>query len=486
MTSPARDALIPPEDNRRMFDGIARRYDLLNALMSLGLHRIWRRRAVKSLCVKGPQEAVRDFLDIGCGTGDVAIAVLREYPTARLTGIDLSRPMIEIAEKKTRAAGLQSRATYQTGDATALVFGDAAFHGIVSAFCLRNIDDRSKAFQEMRRVLRPGGTVVILELTKPVAALPRLVHHFHTQQVIPFLGALLSQGSAYRYLADSIEHFPPPDAIVSEMTNAGFVQARHAPLTGGFVTLFTARAPGHYVFAAPEYANSVPLAQFIPTVSPGSRVVLNTPSQLLTPLLSGEIDAALIPVAALFANPTLSALEGTGICAGQKVRSVVLRCNRPLDQVRTVCLDPASRTSNALAQILLKRHWKRDIQIVVNSNEADAAVVIGDRALCESSGPGGDYDLATAWNQMTGLPFVFAVWAVRRDHPDPAALTGVIQRASQAGIAAIPEIARQQAVKLGLSEATCLEYFTECIYYELGPRERQAMELFRNMLAEIC
>lgn len=486
MIGRARDALIPSDDNRRMFDGIARRYDLLNALMSLGLHRIWRRRAVESLCATAPEEAARDYLDIGCGTGDVAIAVLRKDPSARLTGIDLSLPMIEIADKKTRAAGLQSRATYLTGDATALVFGDASFHGIVSAFCLRNIDDRAKAFQEMRRVLRPGGTVVILELTKPTASLPRLVHHFHTRRVIPFLGTLLSQGSAYRYLADSIEHFPPPDSIVSEMTHAGFVQARHAPLTGGFVTLFTAQATGCYVFAAPEYANSVPLAHFIPKVSPGSRVVLNIPSQLLAPLVRGEIDAALIPVAALFANPTLIALEGTGICAGSNVRSVLLRCNRPLDQVRTVCLDPASRTSNALAQVLLKHHWKRDVRIVANANDADAAVVIGDRALCESPGPGGDYDLATAWNQMTGLPFVFAVWAVRRNHPDPAGLTGVIQRAKQAGMAAIPEIARKQAVKLGLSEATCLDYFTKCIYYDIGPRERQAMELFRKMLAELC
>ncbi|MEI8138285.1 MAG: bifunctional demethylmenaquinone methyltransferase/2-methoxy-6-polyprenyl-1,4-benzoquinol methylase UbiE [bacterium] len=484
MTGPARDALIPAEENRRMFDRIARRYDLLNALMSFGLHRIWRRRAIETLNSKGFARGDRDFLDIGCGTGDVAIAVLKKDPTARITGIDLSAPMIEIADRKTRAAGLQSRATYQTGDATALAFGDNSFDSIVSAFCLRNIEDRAKAFQEMRRVLRPGGTVVILELTKPTTTLPLWIHQFHTSRIIPLLGSILSQGSAYRYLADSIEHFPTPDAIVSEMTVAGFTQARHIPLTGGFVTMFTAHSPHPYSFAAPEYANSVPLAQFIPKVSPGSHVVLNTPAQLIAPLLDGTIDAALIPVAALFANPRLMALEGTGICAGKEVRSVLLRCNRPLEEVRTVCLDPASRTSNALAQILLKNHWKRTIQIVTNPTEADASVVIGDRALYEKPGPGGDYDLATAWNQMTGLPFVFAVWAVRRDHPDPAGLTRVIQTAKQDGVAAIPEIAHEQAVKLGLSEASCLAYFTDCIYYDIGPREREAMASFQKLLAD--
>ena len=485
MTDPGRDTLIPAEENRRMFDRIARRYDLLNALMSLGLHRIWRRKAVESLYSIGCARGSHHYLDLGCGTGDLAIAVLKKDSTARMTGIDLSVPMIEIADRKTRAAGLQSRATYQTGDATALAFGENSFDGIVSAFCLRNIEDRAKAFQEMKRVLRPGATVVILELTKPISILPRLVHQFHTRLVIPLLGSLLSQGSAYRYLADSIGHFPPPNEIVAEMTAAGFKQASHRPLTGGFVTLFTAQIPEPLTFAAPEYANSVPLAQFIPEVSPGSRVVRNTPSQLLAPLLNGEIDAALIPVAALFANPTLMALEGTGICAGEKVRSVLLRCNLPLEQIRSVTLDPASRTSNALAQVLLKNHWKCTIQTVANTDEADAAVVIGDRALCEKPGPGGDYDLATAWNQMTGLPFVFAVWAVRRDHPDPAGITKVIQAAKQAGVAAIPKIAQEQAIKLGLSEATCLEYFTGCIYYDIGPREREAMELFRKMLAEL-
>ncbi len=482
MIDPTHDALIPPEENRLMFDRIARHYDLLNGLMSLGLHRFWRHQAVKCLCTTGNRTGnTGHFLDIGCGTGDIAIAVLRKDLKAHVTGLDLSSPMLEIAKQKTRVANLQNRATYQVGNATDLAFDNLTFDGVISAFCLRNIDDRAKAFHEMHRVMRPGSTLVILELSKPANRLLQLIHRVYTHHIIPWLGSLLSQGSAYRYLADSIEHFPPPATVVSEMAKAGFTQAYHRPLTGGFVTLFTARTPGPYSFAAPAYANSEPLAQFIPNVSPGSRVIREFPAQLLAPLLGGTIDAALIPVAALFATPALMAIGDVGICAGNKVRSVLLQCHRPIDQVRTLCLDPASRTSNALALILLEKFWKRPVRIVTEPDEADARVVIGDRALCAGAGPGGNYDLATAWHQMTGLPFVFAVWATRRDHPDPEGLTSVIHAAKQAGQSAISQIAHQQALKLGLSQATCEEYFSDCIHYEIGPQERQAMELFRGL-----
>ncbi len=240
MTAAARDTLLPAAENRRMFDGIARRYDLLNALMSLGRHRSWRRRAVEALLAHGG----REFLDIGCGTGDVALAVLRQSPEARVTGIDLSTAMLDIAEAKTRAAGLGGRVLYQAGDATAMTFPDRSFDGIVMAFCLRNIADRAAAFGEMRRVLRPGGTVAILELTKPAGRLAGLAHRLYTRRLVPLLGALLSRGSAYRYLADSIDHFPPPAAITAALAGAGFTQARHEPLTAGFVTLFSALAVG--------------------------------------------------------------------------------------------------------------------------------------------------------------------------------------------------------------------------------------------------
>jgi len=235
-------------------------------------------------------------------------------------------------------------------------------------------------------------------------------------------------------------------------------------------------------FAAPAYANAVPLAQFIPDICPGATVILDHPATLLRRIQDGTVDAGLIPVADLFAHPGLDRIEGSGICAGKRVRSVLLRCHRPPGELRTVRLDPASRTSNALARILLEKHWKLDVRLTQAGAPADAEVVIGDRALCTPPGAAGDLDLATAWNEMTGLPFVFATWVFRRDHSDPAGLARVVQAAKQAGLAALPRIAREQSLKLKLPEADCVDYFTTCIYYDVGPREVQAMEQFRQWL----
>ncbi|MEI8122128.1 MAG: bifunctional demethylmenaquinone methyltransferase/2-methoxy-6-polyprenyl-1,4-benzoquinol methylase UbiE [bacterium] len=235
MTEPVRDTLISARDNCRMFDQIAPRYDLINSVMSLGLHRFWRRRAVHHLLSR----TGHIFLDVGCGTGEISLAVARHAPNAQVTAIDPSREMLHIAESKTIKAGLDGRIAYQTGDATALPFSHATFDGIVCAFCLRNITNRATALREMRRVLRPGGTLAILELTAPLHPFPKAVHRLHTRRIIPLIGRLLSQGSAYHYLADSIDHFPPAAEIVNELVTAGFPDACQESLTGGFVTLFT-------------------------------------------------------------------------------------------------------------------------------------------------------------------------------------------------------------------------------------------------------
>ena len=239
--------------------------------------------------------------------------------------------------------------------------------------------------------------------------------------------------------------------------------------------------PG-FCFVAPAYANSVPLEQFIPDVAPGSRVVLDLPARLFPMLRDGRADAALIPVADLFPHAELDMIDGLGICARRRVRSVLLRCRRPLDQVRTVRLDPASRTSNALAMLLIRDHWKLPARAIAPDDpaEADAAVVIGDRALKEPAPPGGDCDLAEHWNRMTGLPFVFAVWSFRRGEPRAAEMAEILHAAKRAGVAALSEIARQQARKLGLSEAVCLDYYSTCIYYDAGAEEREAMRVFRE------
>lgn len=249
------------------------------------------------------------------------------------------------------------------------------------------------------------------------------------------------------------------------------------------------RRAGHNTplcFAAPAYANSVPLAQFIPEVCPGAGLLLDHPAELVERLLDGRVDAALMPVADLFAHPDLDMIHGLGVCADGLVRSVLLKCNRPMHQVCTLRPDKASHTSNALTRVLLKHHWKRTVRLVAASDPApaDAEVMIGDRALCSSPAPAGDYDLATEWKTMTGLPFVFAVWAFRRDHPESELLADVVHQAKAAGLTALPELIHQQSVKLGLDVTACREYFTTCIRYDLGARELEAMRRFRDFIKE--
>lgn len=241
---------------------------------------------------------------------------------------------------------------------------------------------------------------------------------------------------------------------------------------------------GPYRFASTPFANTVPLTHCLERVAPGSRLLFDRPSALLAPLRSGEVDAAILTVIDLFAAPELMMIADLGICAEREVRSVRLQCRVPLAEIKTIAFDPASRTANTLATVLLRRHWGLTVRRVEPDagEPPDAAVIIGDRALCAPPAPAGDYDLAEHWQRMTGFPFVFAVWAIRRDHPDPQGLAQILHAAKAAGIAALPEIAREQAGKLGLTEAQLLDYFTTCIHYDLGEREKQGLQLFRELV----
>ncbi|MBL7077654.1 MAG: ubiquinone/menaquinone biosynthesis methyltransferase [Kiritimatiellae bacterium] len=233
------DALISAVENQRMFDAIVPRYDRLNALMSLGLHRRWRRQAVNRL----DPVAHALYLDLGTGTGDLCVEILRQEPAARVLGIDPSTAMLEQARTKFTQLGVQDRAQVVSGDACNLDIEDAHVSGIVSGFCIRNLTDRNRAFHEMYRVTVPGGRIVLLELTRPSQPLLRAGHRLYSRLVVPLLGRALSRGDAYRYLTHSIEAFAEPAAIVTELRQAGFEDAAYRPLTGGVVALFSARRP---------------------------------------------------------------------------------------------------------------------------------------------------------------------------------------------------------------------------------------------------
>jgi chorismate dehydratase len=238
------------------------------------------------------------------------------------------------------------------------------------------------------------------------------------------------------------------------------------------------------VFAASWYANTAPLAHFLAAVNPSVRVVSEPPSAVAEMLLDGRADAGLIPVVDLFGGG-LVRVGGFGVCAHDEVRSVLIKCYRPLPEIRVVAEDPASHTSNALAAILLKDRFGLAVRFVPAAQgvEPDAKVAIGDRALCEPPAPFGDYDMAREWKALTGLPFVFAVWAHRPGHPRSAELAEIVRQAKEAGVAAIDELARLTSVRLGLSLASCQTYLRETIHYDVGPREEQAIERFRELVA---
>jgi len=240
------------------------------------------------------------------------------------------------------------------------------------------------------------------------------------------------------------------------------------------------------VFAAVSYANAAPLAHLITQVCPDAQVIYDRPSALLEKLLNGQADAALIPVVDYFDSPDLDMIDGIGICADGQVESVLLKCHRPLAQVRTVGMDPASRTSNALARILLRDHFGLPVEMKrpQEGERMDAEVVIGDRALCGLPAAWGDYDLAEEWKTMTGLPFVFAVWGYLRGNPDEEDLKRITHAARTAGLEAIEELAADQAAKLGISTEHCLDYLTKSIRYDVGPRETEALNRFREMLTQ--
>jgi len=239
-----------------------------------------------------------------------------------------------------------------------------------------------------------------------------------------------------------------------------------------------------FIFAGAPYSNSAPLVDKLIEVDPRVRVINDHPANLVRDLNGGKADVALIPVAHLFSHPELTMLEGLGVAADGPVQSVLLKCNVPIGKVKVVGRDPASATSNALAGLLLKRHFKRDVEMVDFGavERPDAAVVIGDRALCSDPAPAGDVDLADAWHQMTGLPFVFAVWAVRRDFPHRDTVTEIARRSYEAGFRAIESIAERYADQLGGSVEFWVDYLDNSIHYQLDERDMEGMELFRRYL----
>ncbi len=221
----------------RMFDAIARRYDLVNTLTAAGLDRRWRRRMVRSLGLS-PGEAL---VDVATGTAEVALLAARLVPGLRVVGLDPSARMLAEGARKAARRGVPLALV--GGDALALPFPDRSFDGASIAFGIRNVPDRPRALAELRRVLKPGGRLAVLELATPRGRLLGRAARAHLHRVVPRLGAWLSDAPAYDYLVRSIDGFPAHEEFVGLIASAGFERAQASPLTFGACVLFTATAP---------------------------------------------------------------------------------------------------------------------------------------------------------------------------------------------------------------------------------------------------
>lgn len=224
------------EQVERMFDHIAPAYDRLNHLMSLGIDRSWRRTALKWLRPHRPQQ----MMDVATGTGDFALLACRMLRPQSLVGTDISEGMMQVARHKAREAGLDDRIRFQREDCEALTFSDASFDAVTVAFGIRNFEHLDRGLREMCRVLRPGGHLVILELSTPDRPPMKQLYRIYSR-LIPLMGRLVSHDrSAYTYLPQSIRAFPQGEVMSESIRRAGFSDVRFRRLTFGVCTLYMA------------------------------------------------------------------------------------------------------------------------------------------------------------------------------------------------------------------------------------------------------
>lgn len=239
---------VKPYDNSRpktqqveeMFNSIAPAYDFMNRAMTFGIDKLWRRRAVKMVAQAKPSA----ILDVATGTGDLAIRLARTIPGAKVTGIDLSEEMLRIGRHKVQKANLHNRISLTKADCLSLPFPDNTFDAVTVAYGVRNFEQLDRGYAEMARVLRPGGTLCVIELAVPTNPCVRPAYNLYTRHIIPTLGRLISSDSrAYTYLPESIAAMPQGTRMLQIMQQAGLSQPCLTPLTFGTCAIYTARKP---------------------------------------------------------------------------------------------------------------------------------------------------------------------------------------------------------------------------------------------------
>jgi len=225
---------------KEIFGTITERYDFLNHFLSLRRDVVWRRFAARRMRFFNTYR----FLDVACGTGDLAVDVAICHPRTEITGLDFVREMVAKARRKIEKKGLCSRIRLIEGDAVSLPFADGSFDVAAIAFGIRNIPDRIEALREMTRVVAAGGQVMVLEMVLPRHRLFRRIYHFYLSKILPRLAqAFTGNPGAYLYLADSISNFPAPEKFAALMEEAGLVGVKKYALTMGITYLFCGIKP---------------------------------------------------------------------------------------------------------------------------------------------------------------------------------------------------------------------------------------------------
>jgi demethylmenaquinone methyltransferase/2-methoxy-6-polyprenyl-1,4-benzoquinol methylase len=219
-----------------MFNNISGTYDFLNHFMSLGIDILWRKKAIRQLKAQQP----KSILDVATGTGDFAFEAIKILKPEQITGVDISAGMLDVAKRKIRERKLDHIFSVRLGDSEMLPFDDNQFDAITVAYGVRNYENLEKGLADMRRVLKPGGKIVILEFSKPQGFPVKQLYNFYFKHITPFFGKVFSKDArAYQYLPESVAAFPDGAAFTQLMERVGFNQTKQITLTFGISSIYT-------------------------------------------------------------------------------------------------------------------------------------------------------------------------------------------------------------------------------------------------------
>lgn len=218
-----------------MFDRISGRYDFLNRFLSARIDILWRKKALRQLLASHPKE----ILDVATGTGDVAILANKILQPQKITGIDISEGMINVGKEKIKKLGLENVIRLEKGDSEAINYSDNSFDAVTVAFGVRNFENLEQGLKEIKRVLRPGGKVVILEFSKPLTPIIKDLYTFYMDFISPVFVKLFSKNyDAYKYLNESVKKFPEGKNFVSILDKTGFNATSFKILTPGICAIY--------------------------------------------------------------------------------------------------------------------------------------------------------------------------------------------------------------------------------------------------------